>query len=240
MFSSIRSVLISHALLAMALSATTLTQLAGLVWGFAPLEALGFVCDWLLLLDVAHALRDALSRLPQIEGLELRVSKVPERGKRLENQIAKRPRQSELLREHLRVLEQEPLFVGVRTRSWLRNSSFRNGWLSPAVKIMDENALRVALDEDAIPPKPLGDIEPHELRHTYASLAVSEGANVKARQRALGHEKASVTLDVYADLFEDDLDDVAERLDWKVRAMMTSADLPPSKPVAYDDPMWEQ
>lgn len=224
----------------MALSATTLTQLAGLVWGFAPLEALGFVCDWLLLLDVAHALRDALSRLPQIEGLELRVSKVPERGKRLENQIAKRPRQSELLREHLRVLEQEPLFVGVRTRSWLRNSSFRNGWLSPAVKIMDENALRVALDEDAIPPKPLGDIEPHELRHTYASLAVSEGANVKARQRALGHEKASVTLDVYADLFEDDLDDVAERLDWKVRAMMTSADLPPSKPVAYDDPMWEQ
>ena len=34
----------------------------------------------------------ALSRLPQIAGLELRVSKVPERVERLESQIAKRPR----------------------------------------------------------------------------------------------------------------------------------------------------
>jgi len=29
----------------------------------------------------------------------------------------------------------------------------------------------------------------------------------------LGHAKASMTLDVYADLFDDDLDVVAERLD---------------------------
>ena len=35
------------------------------------------------------------------------------------------------------------------------------------------------------------------------------GANVKAVQRMLGHAKASMTLDVYADLFDDDLDDVA-------------------------------
>jgi len=32
-------------------------------------------------------------------------------------------------------------------------------------------------------------------------------------QRLLGHEKASMTLDVYADLFDHDLDDVATRLD---------------------------
>lgn len=185
----------------------------------------------------------ALNRLPQIAGLELRVAKVPERIARLESQIAKRPRQSELLREHLRVLEQEPLFVGVRTRSWLRNASFRKGWLSPAVKLMDERALQAAYDADLPPAKPLGDIEPHELRHTYASLAVSENANVKALQRALGHEKASVTLDVYADLFEDDLDDVAERLDWKVRSLTTSANFAPAnskvEPIAYDDPMWD-
>ena len=54
---------------------------------------------------------------------------------------------------------------------------------------------------------------PHELRHTAASLAVSAGANVKAVQRMLGHAKASMTLDVYADLFDDDLEAVAERLD---------------------------
>jgi integrase len=51
---------------------------------------------------------------------------------------------------------------------------------------------------------------PHDLRHTAASLAVSAGANVKAVQRMLGHDKASMTLHVYADLFDDDLDKVAE------------------------------
>jgi integrase len=56
-------------------------------------------------------------------------------------------------------------------------------------------------------------ITPHDLRHTAASLAVSAHANVKAVQRMLGHAKASMTLDVYADLFDDDLDVVAERLD---------------------------
>ncbi|WP_188127577.1 hypothetical protein [Actinoplanes lobatus] len=49
-----------------------------------------------------------------------------------------------------------------------------------------------------------------------ASLAVAEGANVKAVQRMLGHASAAMTLDVYADLFEDDLDAVADRLDQAV------------------------
>ncbi|MDT5332329.1 MAG: hypothetical protein QOF31_3626 [Mycobacterium sp.] len=42
---------------------------------------------------------------------------------------------------------------------------------------------------------------------------LSAGANVKAVQRMLGHAKASMTLDVYADLFDADLDDVAVNLD---------------------------
>jgi len=56
------------------------------------------------------------------------------------------------------------------------------------------------------------------LRHTAASLAVSAGANVKAVQRMLGHAKASMTLDVYADLFDDDLDAVADTLDAVIRS----------------------
>lgn len=56
-------------------------------------------------------------------------------------------------------------------------------------------------------------LTPHDLRHTAASLAVSAGANVKAVQRMLGHASASMTLDVYADLFDDDLDAVATALD---------------------------
>jgi integrase len=56
-------------------------------------------------------------------------------------------------------------------------------------------------------------VSPHDLRHTAASLAVSAGANVKAIQRMLGHASAAMTLDLYADLFDDDLDAVAARLD---------------------------
>lgn len=55
-------------------------------------------------------------------------------------------------------------------------------------------------------------ITPHDLRHTAASLAVSAGANVKAVQRMLGHSSAAMTLDIYADLFDDDLNAVADRL----------------------------
>ena len=63
------------------------------------------------------------------------------------------------------------------------------------------------------------------MRHTAASLAVSAGANVKAVQRMLRHAKASMTLDTYADLFDDDLDAVADRLDEvTARASANSAD----------------
>jgi len=89
-----------------------------------------------------------------------------------------------------------PVFYGIRTGTWLRNHVYRVGWFDPA-------ATAVGLDG----------LTPHELRHTAASLAVSAGANVKAVQRMLGHASAAVTLDVYADLFDDDLDGVATALD---------------------------
>ncbi len=72
------------------------------------------------------------------------------------------------------------------------------GWFAKAVKT------------SGIPPR----VTPHDLRHTAASLAVSAGgANVKAVQRMLGHASAAMTLDVYADLFDDDLEAVAAALD---------------------------
>jgi integrase len=55
-------------------------------------------------------------------------------------------------------------------------------------------------------------VTPHDLRHTCASLAVSAGVNVLALQRMLGHQSAKVTLDTYADLFDDDLDAVSATL----------------------------
>jgi len=83
----------------------------------------------------------------------------------------------------------------------LRGSNFRPRFFDQAV----EKCQKV---DETFPT-----ITPHDLRHTAASLAVSAGANVKAVQRMLGHARASMTLDVYADLFDDDLEVVAAQLD---------------------------
>ncbi len=88
----------------------------------------------------------------------------------------------------------------------LRVSNYRSKVFAPAVV-----ACRKA--DDTFPT-----ITPHDLRHTAASLAISAGANVKAVQRMLGHAKASMTLDVYADLFDEDLDGVADRLDAAIKS----------------------
>ena len=53
----------------------------------------------------------------------------------------------------------------------------------------------------------------HDLRHTAASLAIAQGADVKVVQRMLGHATAAMTLDLYAGLFDLRLDEVAEALD---------------------------
>ncbi|MBF6671533.1 site-specific integrase [Glutamicibacter sp. FBE19] len=57
----------------------------------------------------------------------------------------------------------------------------------------------------------------HDLRHTAASWLVRSGASVKAVQRQLGHATASITLDTYAGLFDQDLDDLSSRLELMIR-----------------------
>jgi len=47
---------------------------------------------------------------------------------------------------------------------------------------------------------------------------ISAGASIKAIQRQLGHSSASMTLDVYGSLFEEDLEELADRLDEKFAA----------------------
>lgn len=52
----------------------------------------------------------------------------------------------------------------------------------------------------------------HDLRHTTASIAIASGASVKLVQRMLGHASAAITLDVYAGLFEQELETVSARM----------------------------
>ena len=88
----------------------------------------------------------------------------------------------------------------------LRVSTFRPRVFAPAVARCQEK------DRD------FPTVTPHDLRPGAASLAISAGANVKAVQTMLGHKSAAMTLDTYSDLFPDDLDAVAARLDEVVRA----------------------
>jgi integrase len=90
---------------------------------------------------------------------------------------------------------------------YLGTPSAHDSWLSGAVgrcQKLDKTFPRVTA---------------HALRHTAASLAISAGAKPKVVQRMLGHASAAMTLDVYPDLFESDLDAVAE----SVRAMWARA-----------------
>jgi integrase len=93
------------------------------------------------------------------------------------------------------------LFTSPHGGPW-RNANFRGRRFDPAVKAA------------GLPP-----IKPHDLRHTAASLAVQSGANVKGIQRMLGHGSAAMTLDTYADLFDSDLDGVANKLDEAVSGL---------------------
>ena len=87
----------------------------------------------------------------------------------------------------------------------------RGGYISgPSLWKTSWLAVAVARCQKADPTFPR--VTPHDLRHTAASLAISAGANPKVVQRMLGHASAAMTLDVYADLFESDLESVAENV----------------------------
>lgn len=124
---------------------------------------------------------------------------------------------AELIDERVRNTGIDDLIFPAANGSPLRNGNARRDWFDDAVlatfppKVMpkpgevDENGRKVT-------PKPSVAVTPHDLRHTAASLAISAGANIKAVQRMLGHATASMTLDLYGHLYEDDLDGVATAL----------------------------
>jgi integrase len=97
---------------------------------------------------------------------------------------------------------------------YVRTPDGRRGWWVAAIRkarAVDEHFPTITI---------------HDLRHTAASLAISAGANVKAVQRMLGHASAAMTLDTYADLFDDDLDAVGTALDQARTASDVAVTLP--------------
>jgi len=52
----------------------------------------------------------------------------------------------------------------------------------------------------------------HDLRHTYASLLLDQGENIKYIQRQLGHSSIQVTMDIYGHLMSDVNQEAAAKL----------------------------
>lgn len=69
-----------------------------------------------------------------------------------------------------------------------------------------------------------------DLRHTCASLAISEKANIKVVQKLLGHKTAVLTLDRYGHLYPDDLDAVATAFDSAADSLRTTNLQKPIRP----------
>ncbi|MCU1655613.1 MAG: xerD [Pseudonocardiales bacterium] len=108
---------------------------------------------------------------------------------------------AEALAQHIDGKSPNELVFTTDAGAVLRASNFRRDVWDHAVKAAD-----------------LDGVVPHGLRHTAASLAIAAGADVKVVQQMLGHKSATMTLDLYGHLFENRLDEVADRLDSAARA----------------------
>jgi len=58
----------------------------------------------------------------------------------------------------------------------------------------------------------LAGLTPHDLRRTFGSLTRLAGADLKYIQKAMGHSSTTVTAEIYAHLFDSELDQVSDAL----------------------------
>ena len=56
----------------------------------------------------------------------------------------------------------------------------------------------------------VADLHPHKLRHTFASVAITNGADVASVSEALGHSDKAVTLRMYTHANEESVRNAAE------------------------------
>ena len=54
-------------------------------------------------------------------------------------------------------------------------------------------------------------VSPHTIRHTFATVAIEKGANIKAVSQILGHANCSITIDLYTHLSNEHLREVMQK-----------------------------
>lgn len=69
-------------------------------------------------------------------------------------------------------------------------------------KVIDDSTMLRKHFYPSLEKAEIGRIRFHDMRHTYASLLIEQGENIKYIQTQLGHSSPSITLDVYSHLFK--------------------------------------
>jgi integrase len=82
----------------------------------------------------------------------------------------------------------------------------------PGYGSMDYNNFRTRYFHPAVERAGLVDVGFHTLRHTTASLLISQGTPITTVSKILGHASTQMTLDVYGHLYEDDATKYIDRL----------------------------
>ncbi len=78
---------------------------------------------------------------------------------------------------------------------------------------LNNSNMRRRYFEPALTKAGIGHIRFHDLRHTYASLLIEQGENIKYIQAQLGHSTPTVTLNIYAHLMKPINQEAAIRLE---------------------------
>jgi integrase len=91
-------------------------------------------------------------------------------------------------------------------------------FIGPAHRRMGNELVRKAF-QACLTAAGLRHVRFHDLRHTFASLLIQQGANPKYIQQQLGHGSISITLDIYSHLFHGDHRHHVDQLDDPHEAM---------------------
>jgi len=95
---------------------------------------------------------------------------------------------------HIFSLDHDRLFVGIKSYASLQPRGFQKGLKG----YLKQAGLRTS-------------ITPHTLRHTFATVMIEKGANVKAVSQILGHSNCQITIDLYTHLSSEHLRAVMQR-----------------------------
>jgi integrase len=95
---------------------------------------------------------------------------------------------------------------------FLRKSNFIRKVFKPLIRKTNDRLRREA-EKTGREPKVLPDIRFHDLRHTSATLLLSQGVHPKIVQERLGHSQISLTLDTYSHVLPGLQKEAATKLD---------------------------